>query len=61
MERHVALVLLAFVVLQQVRLDPSSTVGEVKRRLHLTALQGEQPTPDALMESPERTQIMAAA
>jgi hypothetical protein len=61
MERHVALALLAFVVLQQARLDPSNTVGEVKRRLHLTALRGEQPASNVSMESSQRTQIMAAA
>jgi hypothetical protein len=61
MERHVALALLAFVVLQQARLDPSSTVCEAKRRLHLTALRGEQPASTASIESPKRTQIMAAA
>ncbi len=61
MERHVALALLAFVVLQQARLDPSNTVGEVKRCLHLTALRGEQPPSDVSMESSQRTQIMAAA
>lgn len=44
MERHVALVLLAFVVLQQARLDPSETVGEVKRRLHLDAIRGNSTT-----------------
>jgi len=42
MERHVALVLLAFVILQQLRLAPSETVGEVKRRLHLTVIRGDQ-------------------
>ncbi len=40
MERHVALVLLAFVVLQQARLDPSQTVGEVKPCLHLRVIRG---------------------
>jgi len=43
MERHVALVLLAFVVLQQARLDPSQTVGESKRSLHLMMIRGGEP------------------
>jgi hypothetical protein len=38
--RSVALVLLAFVVLQQTRLDPSQTVGESKRSLHLRMICG---------------------
>jgi len=61
MERHVALVLLAFVVLQQLRLAPSETVGEVKRRLHLTVIRGDQPTSGAAIASPEEGKIMAAA
>ena len=43
MERHVALVLLAFVVLQQARHDPSQTVGESKRSLHLRMICGGEP------------------
>ncbi len=35
MVRHVAFVLLAYVVLSQLKLDPSETVGEVKERLQL--------------------------
>jgi len=61
MERHVALVLLAFVVLQQLRLAPSETVGEVKRRLHLTVIRGDQSTSGAAMALPEEGKIMAAA
>jgi len=61
MERHVALVLLAYVVLQQLRLAPSETAGEVKRRLHLTVIRGDQPKPDALIASPEKGKNMAAA
>jgi hypothetical protein len=44
MERHVALVLLAFVVLQRARLDPSETVGEAKRRLQLSVIRGDSTT-----------------
>lgn len=61
MERHVALVLLAFVVLQQLRLAPSETVGEVKRRLHLTVIRGDQPTSGVAIASPAEGKIMAAA
>lgn len=61
MERHVALVLLAFVVLQQLRLAPPETVGEVKRRLHLTVIRGAQPPSDASIASSEEGKIMHAA
>jgi hypothetical protein len=61
MERHVALVLLAFVVLQQARLDPSHTVGEVKRRLHLAVIRGEQPPTDTSIGPSKRGKIMLAA
>jgi hypothetical protein len=61
MERHVALVLLAFVVLQQLRLAPSETAGEVKRRLHLTVIRGDQSTSGVAIASPHEGKIMAAA
>jgi len=62
MERHVALVLLAFVVLQQLRLAPSETVGEVKRRLHLSVIRGDESMSDATIASPQRGgEIMPAA
>ena len=61
MERHVALVLLAFVVLQQLRLAPSETVGEVKRRLHLTVIRGDQSMSGVAIASPREAKIMAAA
>ena len=61
MERHVALVLLAFVVLQQLRLAPSETVGEVTRRLHLTVIRGDRSTLGAAIASPSEGKIMAAA
>jgi len=61
MERHVALVLLAFVVLQQLRLVPSETVGEVKRRLHLNVIRGDQSTSGVAIASPQEGKIMAAA
>lgn len=61
MERHVALVLLAFVVLQQARLDPSETVGEVKRRLQLAVIQGDEATSMTSVAPPQRRKTMRAA
>ncbi len=61
MERHVALVLFTFVVLQRARLDPSETAGEVKRRLHLAVIQGQQTTPGSSIGSSQAGEIMAAA
>jgi hypothetical protein len=44
MVRHVAVVLFAFVVLQQLRLDPAERVAAVKERWQLAiTCQGEQP------------------
>lgn len=40
MERHIALVLLAFVALQMSKKDPSETAGQVKERFHLFSLTG---------------------
>jgi hypothetical protein len=45
MERHVALALFTFVVWQLARPDPSEMAGEVKRRLHLAVIQGDQTSP----------------
>jgi SRSO17 transposase len=59
MERHVALVLLAFVVLQQLRLAPSETVGEVKRRWHLAVIRGDPSTLNVSI--PANGKDMAAA
>lgn len=61
MERHVALVLLTFVVLQLARLDLSETVGEVKRRLHLAVIQGGQTTSGISICSSQESETMAAA
>jgi len=60
MERHVALVLLAFVVLQQLRLVPSEMVGEVKRRLYLSIIRGDQSMSGVTIASPQEGKIMAA-
>ena len=46
--RHVAFVLIAFIVLQQLRLHPKETLGEVKDRLQLEAMTGGLPVPEPL-------------
>lgn len=61
MERHVALVLLAFVVLQQARLDPSETVGEVKRRLQLAVIQKDGATSETSMAPFGKGELVRAA
>jgi len=61
MERHVALVLLTFVVLQLLRLDPLETVGEVKRRLQLEVIKGGTPSPMPSIGISPRGELMAAA
>src|SRR6516225_11766170 len=61
MERHVALVLLAFVVLQQARHDPSQTVGESKRSLHLRMICGGEPVVGKSIGHSTEGRIMPAA
>ncbi len=61
MERHVALTLLTFMVLQLARLDPSETAGEVKRRLHLAVIQGDQTSPSVSIGPSQEGKIMAVA
>jgi len=59
MVRHVALVLVAFVVLQQLRLDRTESVAVVKERWQLTITrQGEQP-PAPLKACPARLRATA--
>jgi hypothetical protein len=59
MVRHVALVLVAFVVLQQLRLDRTESVAAVKERWQLTITrQGEQP-PAPLKACPARLRATA--
>jgi hypothetical protein len=50
--RHVALVLLTFVVLQQLRLRPSESVGAVKERWHLATVQDGEAAPTPLRACP---------
>lgn len=42
-ERHIVLVLLAFVALQLSKKDPSETAGQVKERFHLLSVTGASP------------------
>ena len=58
MERHVALVLLTFVVLQLLRLDPLETVGEVKRRLQLKVIKGGTPSPTPSISMSRRGELV---
>jgi SRSO17 transposase len=60
MERHVALVLVAFVVLQQARLGPSQTVGESKRSLHLRMIRGDEPVVGESIGHSKEGRIMRA-
>lgn len=48
MVRHVAFVLLTYVVLSQLKLDPSETVGEVKERLQLRVVTNDASPPPPL-------------
>lgn len=48
MVRHVAFVLLTYVVLTQLKLDPSETAGEVKERLQLQMVSGGVLPPNPL-------------
>ena len=52
MVRHVALVLLTFVVLQLLRRDPQETVGAVKARWHDEVLRDGQTPPPPLRATP---------
>jgi hypothetical protein len=59
MVRHVALVLVAFVALQCLRLDPAESVGAVKERWQLALTRhGEQP-PTTLKACPARLRATA--
>ncbi len=60
-KRHAALVPLVFVVFQQLRLVPSETVGEVKRRLHLSVIRGDQRKSGSVIASLAEGKIMATA
>jgi SRSO17 transposase len=57
--RHVGLVLLTFVVLQQMRYSPTESVGAVKERWPLAVTQVGQPPPPPLRASPAHLQATA--
>jgi len=59
MVRHVALVLVGFVVLQQLRLDRAESVAAVKQRWQLTITCQEQPPPAPLKACPAHLRATA--
>jgi SRSO17 transposase len=59
MVRHVAFVLLTFVVLQRLRTTPIETVGEVKERWQLATLRDGQQPPPPLRASPAELRATA--
>jgi DDE superfamily endonuclease len=59
MVRHVALVLLTFLVLQQLRLDPSESLGAVKERWQLAVTRQAQPPPLPLKACPAHLRATA--
>ena len=48
MVRHVALVLLTYVVLNELKVDPSETAGDVKERLQLAVIRAGATPPQPL-------------
>jgi hypothetical protein len=52
MVRHVALVLVGFVVLQQLRLNPAESLAAVKERWQLTITRQAEPPPAPLKACP---------
>jgi hypothetical protein len=59
MVRHVALVLLTFMVLQQLRLDPSESLAAVKERWQLTITRQAEPPPVPLKACPAHLRATA--
>jgi DDE superfamily endonuclease len=59
MVRHVALVLLGLVVLQQLRLDPSEGLGAVKERWQLAITRQAEPPPTPLKACPAHLRATA--
>ena len=58
--RHVAFVLIAFIVLQRLRLHPKETLGEVKDRLQRELITGGLPAPAALRGKAAIAQLLTA-
>lgn len=48
MVRHVALVLLTYVMLNELKVDPSETAGDVKERLQLEVIKARHTPPEPL-------------
>jgi hypothetical protein len=60
MVRHVAFVLIAFIVLQRLRLHPKETLGEVKDRLQREVFTGGLPAPTPLKGKVATSQLPTA-
>jgi len=58
--RHVAFVLIAFVILQRLRLHPKETLGEVKNRLQRELITGGLPAPAPLRGRVATAQLLTA-
>jgi hypothetical protein len=59
MVRHVALVLVAFVVLQYFRLDPDESIPAVKQRWQLAIIRQGEPPPPPLKACPAHLRATA--
>jgi hypothetical protein len=59
MVRHVAFVLLTFVVLQMLRRDPLETLGTVKERWQLEVARDQQSPPTPLKACPPELRVTA--
>lgn len=58
--RHVAFVLIGFIILQRLRLHPKETLGEVKDRLQRELITGGLPAPAALRGKTAIAQLLTA-
>ena len=58
--RHIAFSLIAFIVLQRLRLHPKETLGEVKDRLQRELITGGLPAPTPLRGKVAATQLLTA-
>jgi hypothetical protein len=59
MVRHIALVLLAFVVLQRLRLDPAEPIATVKERWQLAITRQQERPPAPLKGCPAHLRVTA--
>jgi len=58
--RHVAFVLIGFIILQRLRLHPKETLGEVKDRLQRELITGGLPAPPSLLGKVPTDQLLTA-